>query len=391
MTNFKDKDMHNSDKYLHIAEIIAQIELGVEITSSWQMELDEWLGESERNRELYDRITCRESFEKYEKTVASVDFRQMVESVRQKVRQRGRRRTMRRIASASAAAVLIVVGVFALRMSVADHRAPLAGVIGPGTTQALMVLPDGHRIELGAQQPEEALREYLVIGSTGRETAWEPTQKIRIEIPRGGEYSFTLADGTTVWLNSETVIEYPGQFADGCRKVYLSGEAFFDVSRDSLSPFGITTPDGLDITVLGTRFNVNNYNDTGRACITLAEGSVAVSHGGERLTLRPDQQAVFDRVARSLAVHDVPDAGIFSAWTGGKFVFEFAEIEDIMKQFERWYDVEVEYEYRPAQRFGGSISRNIDLAGALGLLKITEAVDFEIKGDKVIVKKIEDI
>jgi ferric-dicitrate binding protein FerR (iron transport regulator) len=383
--------MRDPDKYLRIAETIAQLESGTEISSERQNEIDEWLAESEENRQFFDRVVRRESLEGYESVVAQIDFVKMSGEVGHKVRQRCRRRQALRAVAASVAVVLVAAGVFTLHESTVERGNGAVDVIAPGTTQALMILPDGHRMELGAQQPDEALRNYMQFNSS--ETAEQNEvsdmpQKIRIEIPRGGEYRFTLSDGTAVWLNSETVIEYPGLFNDGDRAVYLEGEAFFDVARDVNRPFEIDTPDGLAITVLGTRFNVSNYADSGDARVTLCDGAVALSMGDERFTLSPDQQAVLDRGSRSITVRDVPDAGVFSAWTDGKFVFEFAAIEDVMNQLARWYNVEIEYEHRPTQRFGGSISRNVDLAQALELLKITEAVDFEITDNKVIVKNI---
>lgn len=272
--------------------------------------------------------------------------------------------------------------VFAAWMLVVERPGRSESAILAGTAQAVLVMPGGHRIELGEEEQETGWQKYA---APERTVVDESVQMVRVEVPRGGEYRLTLDDGSRVWLNSGTWIEYPLNFVGGVRRFTLSGEAFFDVARDSLRPFEIMASDGVAITVLGTRFNVRSYDDAEDVRVTLIEGAVAVSHDGDSLELRPDQQVLFDRLSRDMSICEVPNAADFASWCDGKFMLGDMNIEDVMEQFERWYDITVEYEYRHAHHFGGAISRNMELAGALDLLRATGAVDFRVDGRTVTV------
>ncbi len=367
--------MNNYDRLLRLADLIAREGSGA-ITESQRQELDVWLAESEDNRELYREISDGDSLKRYCENAAQTDFDTVLGSVGRKIRRAARRRTIRR---AGTAAAVFVVGAAAWMLIAQRPESQIAA----GVTQATLVMPDGLRIELGEREQEEGWQRHVQQDNAVVE---EQAQSVRIEVPRGGEYRLTLEDGTKVWLNSETQIEYPLHFSGDSRTLSLSGEAFFDVARDSLRPFEIAVPDGVSIAVLGTRFNVRSYDDACDVQVTLLEGAVAVSHEGERLELHSDQQAVFDRSSLRLSLNHVDNAEDFAGWSEGKFILGNRNIGEVMKQFERWYDITVVYEYRPAHHFGGSISRRMDLADALDLLRATGAVDFRIDGKTVTVK-----
>lgn len=211
-------------------------------------------------------------------------------------------------------------------------------------------------------------------------------EQIRIEIPKGGEYRLRLPDGTTVWLNAETEIVYPSEFVGEGRAVTLCGEAFFDVTRDPAKPFTITTADRLEITVLGTRFNVSNYLDVDRAQVTLVEGSLSVADGDRKVTLRPG--------AAGRVRPDRPDAHVprrggplgCCAWTNGMFDFKLQPLETIFDAVSKWYDIRIVYDPAAVARFSAitlQCDRRSDFTHVMEILQEVTALHYRTEGRTV--------
>ena len=153
---------------------------------------------------------------------------------------------------------------------------------------------------------------------------------------------FTLPDGSVVWLNADSRLAYSNRFVDSeKREGRLEGEAFFDVRRDTLRPFEVTMG-GLEVRVLGTRFNASHIPDLGIEEVTLLSGSVEVGHDGSRETVRllPDQSCAYDTVSGRLAVRNVR-ASNYGSWTGDSIVFDNMTLEDIAVNLEHWYNIRI--------------------------------------------------
>lgn len=209
----------------------------------------------------------------------------------------------------------------------------------------------------------------------------------QINIPRGGEYSLTLADGTKVWLNSESSLKYPVQFIGVIRKVELTGEAYFEVAHNKSKPFIIESHD-TEVKVLGTKFNVSAYNDEEDITTTLVEGSVQVSSLGNSELLEPGCQAVVKRGSNQFQVNKV-NAVLYTSWRNGVFQFKDQSLEEICHQLSRWYNVEfffTENQYRNL-RFAGAAKKDRSLDFTLEMIEKMADVKFAIKGDKIIVGK----
>lgn len=211
----------------------------------------------------------------------------------------------------------------------------------------------------------------------------------KMRIPVGGFYRLALADGTKVWLNSVTELQYPVTFTGGQRKVYLSGEAYFEVAHDAQRPF-IVHAGGVDVKVYGTEFNVNTYRD-GVVQTVLVKGKVGlyVTATGEEQMLKPDQMAEYTR-GQSVRVREV-DPYAYVAWKEGGFVFEDETIEEIMVRLCRWYDVKVVYvsEKLKQKRFTGVLDRYDTIDKALRLMEGPATLRFEVIGNVVYVKNVE--
>lgn len=211
-----------------------------------------------------------------------------------------------------------------------------------------------------------------------------------ISTPKGGTYMITLSDGTKVWLNAASSLKFPASFNSGARHVELVGEGYFEVAKQHMSkgkpqfrPFYVSSK-GQTVEVLGTHFNVKSYPEEPVATTTLLEGSVRVSESSGYLfkTLKPGQQS---RVNREISIKDV-DAEAAIAWKNGIFNFANENIEDIMRNISRWYDVEVIYESGiTSERFVGSISRYKNVSDVLEMLELTGAVHFKVEGRRITV------
>lgn len=273
--------------------------------------------------------------------------------------------------------------------------------IEPGKHMATIVLTDGKTIRLS-----DAKRGVIIgtdlrysdgstvgafIGSAGK------AGMITVSAPRGGTYEVVLPDSTKVWLNAGSKISFTSQFIGATRMISLSGEAYFEVSKNKNKPFIVEAGGNGDapaqqIEVLGTHFNVSAYQDEALVKTTLLEGSVKVSidrllqDDGRKSTkvLRPGQQAVTTR--HYLKILPV-DTEVAIAWKNGNFMFREEQLSSIMKKLAYWYDVNVVYKGKePALKISGVISRKRKLSAVLTMLELAGNVSFEIEGRTVYVK-----
>ena len=203
--------------------------------------------------------------------------------------------------------------------------------------------------------------------------------------PRGAFYQLTLPDGTAVWLNAASSITFPLKFGTNERRVSITGEVYFEVASNKKRPF-IVTANSTQVTVLGTHFNINAYNDENAVRTTLIEGQVKVSSNinGQEKMIMPGQQSQTDR-SGAIRVGNVNIDEVIS-WKNGVFRFNKTEITSLMRQISRWYNVDVRFEGSPPKDlFSGTIPKSLKLAELLTVLK-TANVKFEIQGNELTVK-----
>lgn len=260
-----------------------------------------WLEESKEHIFLFNRY--RELW-----TVAGGEARYRTGEAWEKVAKRlscGDRRRRERIwwrfaGYAALTALFVSTSYYAVKLrGVEEAPALVCERIEPGSHKAVLVLANREQVALGEDEGDAVLEERggvrregntLVYGGeeqpAGRQIVYN-----RLITPRGGEYTVVLADGTKVWLNADSELKYPVQFSDTVRQVYLRGEAYFAVAKRECQPF-IVFSEGMQVTVLGTEFNLRNYHSEEMAT-TLVEGAVRLIHekGGE-CCLKPGQQAV---------------------------------------------------------------------------------------------------
>ena len=266
-------------------------------------------------------------------------------------------------------------------------------LIKPGSNKATLILGDGSVYDLGSSKNlkfseggSEIKSEGNKLQYTGKEVTNKEVKYNTLSIPRGGEFFLQLADGTKVWLNSETVLRYPVQFDGKERKVELTGEAFFEVARNEKVPFFVESGEQL-IKVLGTEFNISSYEEDPLIYTTLIRGSVEIFIKNKpevKLKLVPDEQSSVSKFDLLISKKRV-DPYQYIAWKEGRFVFEDQNLGEIMKTLSKWYDVDIVFarEELKAMRFTGNLQRYSNFGEVLKKIQKTNEVGFSIKNKQI--------
>ncbi len=333
-------------------------------------------------REL-DEMSQRPSFPRKERMWAKI-YKEL------ELRKRGLR--IRRWAAVAAVLLpaMVAVALLYFRNPEESGTKPLA--LLPGKPQVQLVLEDGQVVKL-----QEFEKDSLLLQETGgiwvdtsSTIVYTPGNKADkklvynvLQVPRSCEYHLVLADGTHVWLNSESELRYPVDFVGTERRVYLKGEAYFKVAKDADKPFRVEADDLL-VEALGTGFDINAYQDGGQLFATLAEGSVKVTSGltDRNCILKPGQQALLKDGVMDVRTVNVEE---IVAWKEGRFVFSNMTLSDIAYQLERWYDVKIEFQDQQLRgyRFTGVMKRYNPLSQLVELIEETADVKFQVIGREV--------
>lgn len=252
----------------------------------------------------------------------------------------------------------------------------------PGGNKAIVILPDGSKHVLGDDEAEIRsmyqggelvckVDDGVLYANEVGQTAVSGIEEERYQTiitPNGGQFKVILPDGTKVWLNAASSLKYPVAFSENSRKVYLEGEAYFEVTKSAAAPFVVKSKK-QSVTVLGTHFNVNTYLDEKVIRTTLLEGSVSVRDDskGQEVLIKPGEQL---ELTGQMNVRKV-DVANAVAWKDGLFDFsESGDVPSVMRQLIRWYDIEVEYKGDiPKKEFRGKISKKVKASDIIELLQ----------------------
>lgn len=383
---------------LRIGELIKQ-HIDGELDKNGELELQAWIGESKANRQLFEELTDNASREKNIQERREVDWKAAYQRVQQKIAKSRRRRMTVVLISAAAAVAVLAVSLWVFRTERTANQL-IQGIVmhdvPPGGNKAVLTLANGKQIVLDSnangilgQQGNTRvinlsagkLAYKLGKGNTGTN---KQLQYNTLTTPRGGQYQVALPDGSKVWLNAESSLKYPTGFSGRQRIVKLTGEAYFEVAENENMPFKVEL-NGMEITVLGTHFNVMAYENEKNITTTLLEGKVKVTEAGKSKLLKPGQAASFDKASQrfSVAAANMEQA---VAWKNGYFDFRDATLKTVMRQLSRWYDVEVHYQADiPVRRFTGQAPRDLNLSDVLKILA-TSGIHFSIENKRIIVK-----
>jgi len=309
-------------------------------------------------------------------------------------RSPARKRAVRRY-WAAAASVLLLAGIAftLLHRPQPDRELPLAVAGCPGGAKAQLILPSGEKVQLGEGETRKITEKGVVIAGDTAALRYEKDRADHavsvvyheLVIPRGGEYCLQLADGTVVWLNSESRLKFPVLFGDEKREVFLEGEAYFEVEASRQCPFIVRTPEA-EVNVLGTGFNVMAYKNDLSVQVTLVHGAVGVKTAAGQETIRPDEQLVFDKAMGEQTVRRVKVED-FVGWKEGVLSFDAMPLEELSQKLSRWYDVEFFFtaESLKLLKFSGAFRKYDDIRYVLGLIGATTDVELILKGRTVTV------
>ncbi|MBN8864935.1 MAG: FecR domain-containing protein [Sphingobacteriales bacterium] len=308
------------------------------------------------------------------------------------------RKTGWRVAAA-VAVLLTVAGLYLLINRKPATPAPLVQTntpadIAPGREGAILELSDGRKLVLdslgnGMVATQEGSAVVLNNGELQYRSASNASEIVynTVSTPKGRQFRLQLADGTKVWLNAASSLRYPAVFAGNERLVEVTGEVYFEVAKQAdesgkRKPFRVKINDQTQVEVLGTHFNINSYADEASINTTLLEGSVRIVNGQQNTLLQPGQQAQINgKSAGTKAIRVVNDVALdkVMAWKDGLFDFQDASLEEVMRQLERWYDLEIVYEKGiPKLEFVGKMGRDLSLANVLRGLEMSN-VHFRIE------------
>ena len=265
----------------------------------------------------------------------------------------------------------------------------------PGKNKAVLILADGRKIDLteaksgalavqGETQVIKTAADELVYDENNEDSDHTPAAINTLVVPQGGQYTLTLPDGSKVWMNAASTLQFPARFTGNKREVALTGEAYFEVAKNAKMPFSVKL-NKMQVEVLGTHFNIMAYADEPVIRTTLLEGSVKLTNSNGQQMLKPGQ----DGILGSTNHFKVKAANIEQAmaWKNGQFIFDDEDIPAISRKLSRWYGVTVtDQRQQKGLTYTGAISKYKYVSEVLKMLEMTGTMHFKIENDKVTIK-----
>ena len=375
-----------------LAGIIIKIRLGKATDEEREMLLA-WLDENEINRQTYKNIISGKSIlnrlQLEEKIAESADMDIICKTIASKLMKREFNRKVLYPASVAAGCIVL----FIVGWMLFGEKGRQENILPANTgSKVKLITESGNVINLDKGVPDsidvasavivhkENGLEYMAKKESGVEEEREVKNKILTGV--GGEYSFTLSDGTKVWLNALSEIEFPVSFHGERRVVNLTGEAYFEVRPDSKRPF-IVHSLNQSVQVLGTSFNIKAYPDERQVYTTLLEGSISVGSGGNKVLLSPGMESVCRRESNEIETRQV-NTNFSVAWRNGYFMFNDEDLDNILTVLTRWYGVTFVYDKSSEDRhtFSGRLSKYNDIETTLRAITMTGGPVFVIDQEK---------
>lgn len=371
-----------------IIKLIHKYNAGI-LTEPEEKVLNEWLRDNS-NQQLFDKLSCNSYSQKILDELQRYDVEQAYTAfVASSKKNKFQLAPLLRVAAILT--IPIVLGlVFLIKSSPipADtvETAVVSETVKPGKGNVILTLAGGEQITLNNHAPAHIIEErgVQIVADTAilsynqcEATPETDIQFNEIYVPRKGEYSLRLSDGSRIYLNADSRLKYPVVFGKGERRVILEGEAFFEITKDSLSPFTVTTGD-VDIRVLGTTFNVKAYKEEQQILTTLVSGKIRLEQGSRNITAYPNEQvSCYKKHPEYMQKKDV-NARLYSAWKDGFLKFERERLEDITTILGRWYDVEFHFVNPELKNylFTGDLKKYENIEQHLKMLELTTDIQF---------------
>jgi transmembrane sensor len=362
------------------------------LTQEEKIELDAWIKASDDNMRMFDELTDEKSLQQSLDWFDKIDAEAGLKRAKQDIIFSRKQSPIWKYAVA--ASLIIAAGLLIYfkpwnKQKGSEPPIVQANDIAPAVGIATLTLENGTVINIGAK--DTTINGQIKILQDKAEIMYIPPASSNVTsliyhtltVPRKGHYKLILPDGTIAWLNAESSVRYPLAFSDTERRVFITGETYFEVAKDKTRPFRVVTGD-VTVEALGTKFNVNAYTNESHVAATLVEGSVLITKGSQENILKPGQQAQLNEGKFDIVNADINEV---TAWKNDQFKFINTPIESIMRQIERWYDAEVVYRDKLTLHLNATIERDVPVSKLLHLLEQTNEVHFKIDGKKIIVIK----
>ena len=366
---------------------------------SEEQELRAWMDEAEENK-LFFMEGVKMVREYQVVTRSDKNASDSLKHVREKIKARGRRQLWIQITAVASVVILFALSFAFFYMPELERESPVSAKVHAGGMKATLIVANGIQVDLMQDNLQDVVRQYgaTVLEDKKNELRYdnvEVNEEIEekpvyhtISTPVGGEYHFTLADGTMVWLNSSSRLTFPTRFTGDAREVLVEGEVYFGVQHDESKPFIVRVND-VSVRVLGTEFCISAYPENEGVMTTLVRGAVQVASGNNQVVLKPGYQAVVDQYSGAISQRAV-ELSLYTSWVRGIFEYENMELNDIMVQLARWYDVQFTFSASECKerRFTGVIRKYEDLNDVLDMIEKTTNVKFIINGKNVTITSV---
>lgn len=376
-----------------ISRLIAARILGTSLTDDENRLLDDWLQASPEHQDIFKRVQNLETVARLLELEQANYGEKMAARFKHDSRLRKRRYViLRRACISIGVAACLFIGFFVaqtyfLNSSSEKQHTASAFIITPGETAATLTLADGRQIDVREKGQEEMTRLLDSIAHAVPQKNGDALAYHTLSIPSGGEFHCFLPDGTEVWLNSQSSLRFPETFTASERRVYLQGEAFFDVTKNDECPFIVSMSQG-DIKVYGTRFNITDYTGQPLSAV-LVEGSIGFCpENGKPVRLQPSQRMTYNRTNGDVSIETV-DTSIYTAWVEKRFVFKGQTLEEIMNILARWYDFTPVFASDSIRhiRLSGRLNRHDDIRILLQSYEHTTGIKFRVEGKDIFISQ----
>lgn len=339
----------------------------------------------EQDDELLEQLWKQLPDSQEDPFIADQGFKDLQGRIQRKLRIKRRFRML----TAGSIAAALITGVLIFRTLILSEQVPTAIAqlqdMGVTISDDQVILKMGNEVVMSldsaARIEQNTADDVALQTAAGKKLALASERILKLEVPAGRHFQMTLSDGTKVWLNASSTLEYPASFEGKKeRRVRLTGEAFFEVSRNEKCPFYVETGNQESVQVLGTSFNINAYPENSKHFTTLVTGKISYQvEEGKDVILSPDQQVSFDCVSGAMKVAQV-DASAFAAWKDGWIYFEDETLPDLAKRLSRVYGVEIKVAERLRNySFSGKISYERGVDYITRLMEETNGVVCEVE------------
>lgn len=363
-----------------------------ELNSEQKTKLDEWIASSEKNKILFERLSEPDAFASAVGRIRRLDSAEMLSNIRGLIGEKSRVvsfRFWKKTNAATAAVFLLAIsGIYLWKQKNINGYSNIKAVrtlsrdIMPGRTGAILQLADGERIILDSMGESSlptqegvnlCLDDNKLTYSTTKMTKSKEVVYNTLSTPRGRKFQLNLPDGSHVCLNAESSIHYPVRFGENERQVQITGEVYFEVAQNAKKPFKVVIKNvgeqaKKEVVVLGTSFDIMAYPEERTIQMTLLEGSIKVVFGNRGVILKNGQQANANE-SGEITLNNKPDFEKVMAWRSGLFNFKNADIETVLRQVSRWYDIDIIYKgINPSLRISGEAPQDMTLQNLLTVI-----------------------